>query len=297
MSIECSNPCTAAEPPISLPERLLILAGRGDYPRLAAEGARRAGVSSIFAIGFSGSIDRKLRDFVDGMTLIPFGRFSRVLSAAGQSGCTAAIMAGQISPVSLFSSAFDLESLKLLRELRVHNAHTIFGRAVEKLGSEYGIKVFPASYFMKDHIPDAGVLTKTAPDGRISSDIDFGNRICRAVCDLDIGQTVVVKDGTVIAVEGIDGTNSTIRRVRRICGKGAVVVKTAKNGHDMRFDIPVVGMRTVQVMKRAGISALSVQAWRTIVLDLPAVAAAADKCGISVVAVDSGLPKAPVFGG
>ncbi|MDD4025736.1 MAG: UDP-2,3-diacylglucosamine diphosphatase LpxI, partial [Kiritimatiellae bacterium] len=203
------------------------------------------------------------------------------------------IMVGQIRPVALFRTRFDDLARAWLGALPVKNAHTIFGKLTDELESA-GLRMLPASCFMDEHIPGAGVLTRRAPDAREARDIEFGHRIARETGHLDIGQTVLVKDGMVLAVEAFEGTNKAILRGGRLGGRGAVVVKAAKQGHDMRFDIPVIGTKTVGALRRAGVSALSFQAGRIVMLDPDEVIAAADRLGIAITGIDSGLPSAPL---
>jgi len=279
---------------IEMPENILILAGWGDFPRLVADGAHAAGVQRVSVLGFKGSTQQSTCRAADDVKMIPFGHLDLTRKAITESGCKKAVLAGQINPLCLFRSHMDKSLLKELATLRVRNAHTIFQRLVEEIET-LGVEVLPSSLFMKTQIPMAGVLTARAPSERERSDLEYGNHIAMEICNLDIGQTVVVKDGVVLAVEGFDGTNVTIKRGGKIARSGAVVVKVAKHGHDMRFDIPVIGTKTIQVMTRAGITALSVQAGRTIMLNLPQVIEAANRAGIALVAVDTTLPQAPVL--
>ncbi len=276
------------------PEALLIIAGWGDFPRFVAEGARAAGVPRVALVGIRGSTVRASRRAADWVRMVPFGRLDALRDAVRASGCRQAVLAGQIHPACLFRSRMDDEMRRELLAIDIRNAHTLFNRLVEVIEA-LGVTVLPSSAFMAAHIPEAGVPTRRAPDRREAADIAYGNTVATAVCDLDIGQTVVVRDGVVLAVEGFDGTNATITRGGRLARRGGVVVKVAKAGHDMRFDIPVIGLKTIRVMRRAGLSAISVQAGRTLVLDLPGVVAAADRANIAIEAIASGLPPAPVF--
>lgn len=183
--------------------------------------------------------------------------------------------------------------LEEIAALKLRNAHTLFRRLVEDIESR-GVEVLPSSLFMGRHIPAPGTLSARAPDAREAADLAYAHTIAMGVCNLDIGQSVVVKDGVVLAVEGFDGTNATLRRGGRLA-RGAVAAKVAKEGHDMRFDIPVVGTKTIALMRRVGITALGVQARRTLVLDLPAVVQAADRARIALVAIDTPLQPAPVL--
>ncbi len=276
------------------PDSLLIIAGWGDFPRLVADGAHAAGVKRVSVLGFKGSTLRSTCRAVDDFTMIPFGNLDLVRKSITESGCKKTVLAGQINPLCLFSSRMDKSMLSELAKLKLRNAHTIFHRFIEDI-ENLGVEVLPSSLFMKNHIPTEGVLTARAPDERENGDIVYGNRIAMEICNHDIGQTVVVKDGVVLAVEGFDGTNVTIKRGGNLVRRGAVVIKVAKNGHDMRFDIPIIGTKTVGIMKASGISALSIQARRTIVLNLPRVVEAANRAGIALVAVKTDLLPAPTL--
>ena len=286
------EPAQAATP--ACPEDLLLLAGNGALPRLVAEGARAAGVRRIGVLGFRGSTPRATLALGDWSQTLSFSSLQRFRDTIRDAGFHHAILAGQISPLSLFRASFDPEVLRILRETGIQNAHTIFTRLITEIES-LGTRVLPSSLFLRNHIPAPGLLTRTPLSETLQRDLDFGSRIAMAVCDLDIGQTVVVKDGVVLAVEGFEGTDSTILRGGRIARKGALVVKVAKHGHDMRFDIPVVGHRTLRVMHRARCAAIAVQAGRTLLLDQPSLLREADRLGIAVCAFDAGLPPAPVL--
>ena len=180
-----------------------------------------------------------------------------------------------------------------LRELPTKNAHTIFRKLIEKFEA-YGSKVLPASLYMDGHLPGIGPLAGRELTEAEASDVRRGMEVARDVGAHDVGQTVVVKSGMVLAVEAFEGTNAAIRRGGRLGGKGSVVFKAAREGHDMRFDIPVIGLKTLKVMKSAGATALAFQAGRLILLDREAVVGFANRHGIAVVGVDSGLPPAPL---
>ena len=277
-----------------VPEQLLIVAGAGSYPHLLLAGARRAGVRRILVAGVRGMAGRRLASQADEAAWFGVGELSRFLDWCGsRNGVRHAVLAGLVTPAALFRTRFDALAREVLRGMRVKNAHTLFGR-IGALLADRGVQAIPASCFMEDHLPQAGVLTRRAPDDREAADIELGRRIGMAVCGLDVGQTVVVKDGMVLALEAFEGTNQAIRRGGRLGGRGAVVVKVAKDGHDMRFDIPVIGAQTIPVLRRARISALAFQARRTVLLERDEVIAAADRLGIAIVALDSGLPPAPV---
>ncbi|MBR1836303.1 MAG: UDP-2,3-diacylglucosamine diphosphatase LpxI [Kiritimatiellae bacterium] len=278
-----------------VPQDLLVLAGAGSLPRLVLEGARAAGVGRLGALGLRGTTERRTLAAADWRTSVTLRSLAAFREAIRASGFRHAILAGQIRPLSLFRAAFDPEVRGLLRSLRVLNAHTIFGRMVAEIEA-LGVEVLPSSLFLGAHVPEPGTLSRRKLSSEEERDMAFGTRLALAESDLDVGQTVVVKDGVALAVEGFDGTDATILRGGRIARRGAMVVKAAKRGHDMRFDIPVVGMKTIAAMRKSRCASIVVQARRTLFIDLPAVIRAADKAGIAVVAADSGLPPAPVAG-
>ena len=271
---------------------LLIIAGKGQYPRKLLEGARKAGVGRIGVLSFRGQTDRALASLADVSVRFGIGEIGRAFDWLPSSGFHSVVMVGQISPAALFATRFDALAREMLSRLRSKSAHTIFGAIAEHFG-KYGVRVIPASSYMDDCIPEAGVLSRRAPDARELADIARGAEAALAVGKVDVGQTVVVKDGMVLAVEAFEGTNAAIKRGCALGGRGAIVFKAARDGHDMRFDIPVVGLQTMRRLVRSRASAIAFQAGRVILLDKEEMLALADRRGIAVVAVDSGLPHAP----
>ena len=201
------------------------------------------------------------------------------------------VMAGQVSPLSLFRGKFDEVVRGWLRNLPVKNAHTIFGKLVDEF-ARHGVKVLPASLYMDEYLPGAGKLTERDLTDLERDDVRRGIQVAADVGRHDVGQTVLVKSGMVLAVEAFEGTNAAIRRAGRL-SRGSVLFKAAREGHDWRFDIPVVGLRTLKMMRKAGVTALAFQAGRLILLDREAVVAFANRHDIAIVGIDSGLPPAP----
>ncbi|MCL1888049.1 MAG: UDP-2,3-diacylglucosamine diphosphatase LpxI [Kiritimatiellaeota bacterium] len=274
----------------TLPKHFLILAGRGTYPLVMARGARRAGVETLSILAIRGAADRAVKGLADAVHWIGVGEMERGLAWALERGATHMAMAGGVSPLALFTTRFDTLSKKLLLAMPVKNAHTIFGGLAEAVEAN-GIRVLPASVFMDDALPEPGLLTRRAPTPQEDSDIALGLGAAMVMGNLDIGQTLVAHRGMITAVEAFEGTNAAIRRAGKLT-RGGVVVKVAKDGHDMRFDIPAIGPGTLSAIRRAGVTALAFQARRTILLDRDETVRLADKAGIAVVAVDSGLPPA-----
>ncbi|MGN0890285.1 MAG: LpxI family protein [Candidatus Spyradenecus sp.] len=276
-----------------IPEELLIFAGRGEYPEAVLAGARAAGVKRILVAGVRGMASRKLLRAADEAVVFGVGELQRALDWLEQRRVAYLLLAGQITPAALFCTRFDALTRRIFAELPVKNAHTIFGRIIQEVESR-GTQVVPASCFMGAHLPGVGVLTARAPDAREAQDIDFGHRAAMGVCALDIGQTLLVKEGMVLAVEAFEGTNATLRRGAKLGGRGAVMIKVAKAGHDMRFDIPVFGEHTLKLCRKCGISAVAFQAGRLVMLNRERIVDLANRAGISLIGLDSGLPPAPL---
>ena len=270
-------------------DSLAIVAGVGEYPVAMAAGARKAGVRHITALAIRGAAEkRRLRPLVDEWIPVGLGELGWLRDWCAAHPHFALEFGGGISPASLFTTRFDALSRGLLAGLPVKNTHTLFGKVCEIL-EQTGVRVLPASCFMDDLIPGAGVLTKRAPDAREQNDIALSARISLLVSSAEIGQVVVVKDGAICAVEALEGTNTTIKRGANIGGKGCVVFKGAKDGQDMRFDLPAFGMKTLAFLRKMRVTVFAFQAERMIFLEREQVLHHADKWGISIVAVDSGL--------
>ena len=274
-------------------ERLVVIAGAGSYPRLVVEGAKRAGVPKVDVLAVRGSTGRSTRKAADEVVEIGIGEIAAGIDMLAKRGYDGAILAGQVNPLSLFRSRFDERTKEWLAQLPVKTAHSIFGKLIEKF-AEAGIKVLPASLYMDDCVPGEGVLTERGATEQEQSDLRHAIEVARDIGVHDVGQTVMVKSGMVLAVEAFEGTNAALRRGGKLGGKGAVVFKAARSGHDMRFDIPVVGMKTLKVMKRAGAGALGFQAGRLIMLEKEKVLRFANANGIAIIGFDSGLEKAPL---
>ena len=273
-------------------QKLLVIAGSGSYPECLIKGARNAGVEHISILAIRGMASKKLQALTDETFWAGIGEGDRYLTWIKEGGFSHGIMVGQIHPLALFRTRFDSVSRAWLKELPVKNAHTIFGKVADTL-EENNIKVLPASCYMDECIPGCGTLTAREPNTQEQADINFGYKIASQICGLDIGQTLVVKDGVILAVEAYEGTNKAILRGGKLGGKGCVVIKVAATSHDMRFDIPVIGIKTISKLKRGGISALAFQAGRLIMLDKEEVVRKANELGIAMVGIANDLPKAP----
>jgi len=269
----------------TIPECLGIIAGRGAYPLLLAQSARTQGVKRLVVVAYQKETEPDIERYADEVHWLNFGQLTATLDTFRNAGVTWAVMAGQITPTHLFRLRPDARALSLLAKLKVRNAHTLFGAVSDELLS-VGVTLLPACRFMEETMPLPGTLSARALTERESDDVQLGLHVAKTTSGLDIGQTVVIKEGVVLAVEAFEGTDATLLRAGELGGPGAVVVKVAKQNHDMRFDIPVMGLRTMKVLKKAGISALAVEARRTILLERDKLVEAANRLNLALVAVE-----------
>lgn len=245
---------------------LSIIAGSGRYPLLLAESARRAGVSRICAAAFEGETDPKITGAADEVAWMRVGQLGKLLAALKQFGAPHAMMAGQIAPNNLFNLRPDFKALMTLAKLKERNAETLFGALADELKNA-GVEVISAITFMEEHLAVPGVFAGPPLKERGRRDVLFGYRIAREISRLDIGQTVVVKNGTVLAVEAFEGTNEAILRGGELGRGAATIVKVSKPNQDFRFDVPVIGPVTLEIAAKANIRTLAVEAGRTLLID------------------------------
>ena len=270
-----------------VPESLIIISGRDAYPRMLAKAARAAGVRRIVVVGFKGESNREMIALSDESHWIPLGSMRLLLDTLTSTGIKHAVMVGQIGMHNVFHLRLDKLAKELYRSLETRNAHTIYGGVADEI-EKLGIHVLPGNSFMEVYTPQAGLLSQRAPTEREQADIDLGLKLVKGTSDFEIGQTVAIKEGIIIAVEAWEGTNQTILRAGKFGKAGCVIVKVPKVGHDMRFDIPVVGAKTFKVMKRARVSCLAIEAGKTILLEKEKLIALANQYNIAFVAVETG---------
>ena len=264
-----------------------LIAGNRSLPLVFARKARLAGVQRLVAVAFEGETDPALAGLVDEIVWLRVGQLGRLLDAFTRRGITQCVMLGQINPSNLFDLRPDLRTVALLLRLKEKNARTIFGAIADEL-ARAGVELVPATPWLQALMPAAGFRLGPSLSADQQEDIAFGWRIAKEVSRLEIGQTVVVKHGTVLAVEGFEGTDRCLARGGELAGPkgGAVAVKLAREGHDMRFDIPCVGRQTVENCAAAHLAVLAFEGQKTLLLDqdyLPALAKAAP---ITLVAVE-----------
>jgi DUF1009 family protein len=268
---------------VNIPETLGIIAGNGVYPRLLAEAARRAGVKRIIVAAFTDETDDRISGIVDDTRWMRVGQLGKLISGFRDAGVAHAIMAGQIAPKNLFDLRPDFKTLLLLARLKRRNAESIFAAIGDELASA-GITLLPATSFLEDALAPSGLVAGRKLSRREEDDVAFGFEIAREVSRLDIGQTVLVKNGTVLAVEAFEGTNEAIKRGGALGRKDAVMVKVAKPNQDMRFDVPVIGVATIAIASESHLRVIAIEAGRTLLLEKEALIDAAGRSNISIVA-------------
>lgn len=261
-----------------------LIAGNGRFPFLVLEGARRAGVSvSVAAI--KEETDSSIEQLADSVTWISIGQLGKMIRFFKNEGVTKAIMAGQVKHVQIFSGSLpDLRMLKMLLSLEKRNTDSLIGGVVKELESE-GIELIDSTYFIQDQLAQDGVLSKRAPNDSERQDIEYGLHIAHEIARLDLGQTIVVRAKACVAVEAMEGTDETIKRAGSLAKGRLTVVKVAKPNQDMRFDVPVVGIPTIQTMIESGATCLCVTANKTLMFDREEMLNLANKNKISVIGV------------
>jgi hypothetical protein len=268
---------------VHTPNSLGIIAGNGVYPRLLAESARRAGVSRIVVAAFTGETDAKVEQFAEQTEWMRVGQLGRLISYFKAADVRHAIMAGQIAPKNLFDLRPDMKALVLLAKLKQRNAESMFSAIADEL-AKAGIELLPATSFMDEFLAPAGLIAGPPLSRREHADVEFGFTVAKEVSRLDIGQMVVVKGGTVLAVEAFEGTNEALRRGATLAKSGAVMVKVSKPNQDFRFDVPVIGVATIQTAAEVRARVVAVEAGRTLLLEKEELSALAVRHDVSVVA-------------
>jgi DUF1009 family protein len=270
-------------PGLALPlQSLGIIAGNGVYPRLMAQAARKAGVNHIAAVAFHNETDPSLAQYTDSIEWLRVGQLARLLKVFRDQDVHHAVMAGQIAPRNLFDLRPDFKALLILAKLKQRNAETIFSAIADEL-KKAEVELLPATSFLEDQLANSGLMAGPRLSRRQEQDVEVGWRVAKEIARMDVGQTVIVRHGTVLAMEGFDGTNETIRRGGALARKGAVMVKVAKPKQDMRFDVPVVGVETLRISADANVRVIAVEASMTLLLERDAVLELADRERISLV--------------
>ena len=259
-----------------------LIAGNGQFPFLVVEGARKQGASLAVA-AIKEETDKRIDDVADDVQWIGIGQLGKMISYFKSRGVTKAIMAGQVKHVQIFSGALpDVRMLKMLWNLPRRNTDALIGGVADELACE-GIELIDSTYFLQDHLAAKGVPTKRKPSDVELGNIEYGLHIADEIARLDLGQTIVVRAKACVAIEAMEGTDATIKRAGELAKGKLTVVKVAKPDQDMRFDVPVIGVPTIETMIAAGATCLSVTAGKTLIFDRDKMIALADNNSIAII--------------
>ncbi len=264
-------------------ESLGIIAGNRSLPLIFAKQSRSMGIRRLIAVGFEGETDPALASLVTELVWLKVGQLSKLISAFTSRQIQQCVMVGQIAPKNLYDIRPDLRAMALLLRLKEKNAHTIFGAIADELRKD-GVTLVEATPWLKPLMPGIGFHLGPKLSPRQEADVQFGFRVAKEISRMEIGQTIVVKDGTVLAVEGLEGTDKCLARGGELSGKdgGGVAVKVAKQNHDLRFDIPCLGPKTLETCALSRISVLAFEAGNSLLLEQETCGDLAQKHKISV---------------
>src|SRR5216110_395176 len=265
------------------PEILGIIAGNGVYPRTVAKAARKAGVKKIVAAAFTDETDPAISQHVDVVEWLRVGQLGRLLKFFREHKVHRAVMTGQIAPKNLFDLRPDVKALMVLAKLKQRNAESIFTAIADEL-KKSDVDLLPATTFLEDDLAAKGLIAGAKLSRTEEEDVDLGWSVAKEIARLDIGQTVIVKNGTVLAVEAFEGTNEAVRRGGALAREGAVMIKVAKPNQDMRFDAPVIGVETIRVAAEAKLRVIAIESGKTLLLELNAIADLATHSKLSIIA-------------
>lgn len=266
-------------------KRIGLIAGNGKFPFIFSKAAKKKGVE-VIAIAIKEETDPALEKSVDKIYWLSAGELGKAIKILKDEKLNNIVMAGQVKHRILFDPNVKMDNKMqfLLNNLRNKKTDSIIG-AIAFVLKRNGINLLNSTLFLSDLLPQKGVLTKTLPDKRVQEDIDFGRGIAKHIAGLDIGQSVVVKNKTVLAIESIEGTDEAVRRAAKYGREGIVVVKVSKPRQDMRFDVPVIGLDTIRLLKEVQASCIAIEANKTLIIDKEEAVKLADEAGIVIVAM------------
>lgn len=269
-------------------KRIGLIAGSGQFPIIFSRAAERQGLQ-VYAVAHLGETEPRLEGLVEAVRWIRLGQVKPLIEFFNTNGVKDAVMAGAITKTKMFLDVRpDMKALKVLATVN-HTQDDGLLRAFAGELEKEGIIIRSATFLLSELLARKGCWTQRKPSKSEMADVRFGWRIVREIGRLDIGQTLVVRDGSVMAVEAIDGTDATIRRGGELGRKKTVVVKASKPNQDMRFDMPAVGVKTIQTMLDVKASVLAVEAGKTVVFDEEEMVSLADKHGIAIIAIEQSV--------
>lgn len=261
-----------------------LIAGNGQFPFLVIEGAKKEG-KRIVVVAIKEETDKRIEEVADKVIWIGIGKLGKMISFFKKEGATKVLMAGQVKHIQIFSGALpDLKMLKMLWNLPQRNTDALIGGVADALEEE-GIELIDSTYFTQDYLAQEGVLSKRKPNETEKGNIEYGLKIANEIARLDLGQTIVVRAKACVAVEAMEGTDAVIKRAGELAKGKLTVVKVAKPNQDMRFDVPVVGVPTIETMIEAGATCLCLNAKKTLIFEREKMLDLANKNKICVIGV------------
>ncbi len=264
-----------------------LIAGNGEFPFLVIDGARKAG-KDLRVVAIKEETDPRIDEVAEKVVWVGVGKLGKMISYFKKESVTSVMMAGQVRHTQIFSGALpDLKMIRMLWNMPHRNTDSLIGGVADELEKE-GITLIDSTYFIADKLAPEGVLTKRRPNQTELGDIEYGLTIANEIARLDLGQTIVVREKACVAIEAMEGTDEVIKRAGDLAGGKLTVVKVAKPGQDMRFDVPVVGIPTVETMVTAGATCLSVTAGKTLIFDLNQMVKLADRNKICIIGSPGG---------
>ena len=265
-------------------QRIGLIAGAGEIPVYFAKKAHENGLR-IVSVAFTDEMDARLKPFVEKSYSISLAKSGKILKTLEEEKIKDILIVGKVEKKMIFKpQLFDMETLKLILSFRTHQDKTVMLKIIEEIESK-GFKVLDQMEYMRELYPEKGVLTRRQPTERELADIEFGFPIARYMADQEIGQTIVVKNKTVIAVEGVEGTDQTIERGCDLAQKECVVIKVSRTSQDYRFDSPGIGSQTLERMAQGKASVVAIEAGRIMIVEREKIVEQADRAGISIVCV------------
>jgi len=263
-----------------------LIAGNGEFPFLVVEGAKRQGVS-LAVVAIKEETDKRIEEVAEKVVWVSIGQLGRMISFFKKEAVEKAIMAGQVKHVQIFSGALpDLRMVKMLWNLPQRNTDSLIGGIAGEMSKE-GIELIDSTYFIQDQLAQEGILTTRKPDETERGNIEYGLRVANEIARLDLGQTIVVRAKACVAIEAMEGTDAVIKRAGELTKGKLTVIKVAKPNQDMRFDVPVVGVPTIQTMISAGATCLCLTARKTLIFDKEKMLKLANQNKISIVVVSN----------
>jgi UDP-2,3-diacylglucosamine hydrolase len=259
-----------------------LIAGNGQFPLLVVEGASKAG-TSLAVVAIKEETDKLIDEVADNVQWVNIGQLGKMIDFFKKNGVEKAIMAGQVKHVQIFSGAVpDMRMLKMLWNLPKRNTDSLIGGIAKEMASD-GIELIDSTYFIQDHLAPSGPITKRVPSDIEADNINYGLHIASEIARLDLGQTIVVRAKACVAIEAMEGTDATIKRAGKLANGKLTVVKVAKPDQDMRFDVPVIGVPTIETMAAAGATCISITAGKTLIFDREEAVRTAEKHKIAII--------------